>query len=158
MRIITPEIYITNTPLTSSQEKQLLASLNAMSAFVAPLLDPTKLPVSTYLPLYTDLHQFIGAVHMEMSSVNNVVNIHPMLLERNRLQFSQATELAILYCLTHNYIPTAHVLDDPKFKYMHDFLASLGLRYRPRTGWRVYSLETDVWHPKSFSSYAVHVR
>ena len=161
MRISTTEMYITSQQLTQAQERQLLGSKNAMSAFVAPLVDPNKLPDSLYFPVYSSASSFLGAVHMERTLMDpDIINIHPMILVRDRAVFRQATELAILCCLLVNKTPIAKVLNNSAYDYMHGFLAGLGINYSLDTAGyvRVYQLFNQEWAPKTFSSYSVETK
>jgi hypothetical protein len=151
-RLHTAEITLNDAPLRAEQEHALLQSPNAMSAFIHIGLD--SLPPSTYLPAYRNLH-FIGAVHIEENPFNDIVTIHPMLIERNRAVFTEVTEAAILWCINNHWVPTAHVLHDPKYDYMHEFLKKIGmLRGRIENGFRYYNLPSD-WRPTSFTSYTM---
>jgi hypothetical protein len=150
-RLFTAEITLTNAPLRAEQEHALLRSPNAMSAFVYP--DSYALPPSTYLPAYRYTH-FIGAVHLEENPVNNIVTIHPMLLKRDRTVFNEVTEAAILWCLNNHLVPTAQVLNDEAYRYMHDFLMAKGFVAREEKEWVVYTLPPN-WRPTSFSIYTM---
>lgn len=157
MKLHTTSLTLSETPLISAQEKQLLASPNAMSAFIFSLDDPTKLPESTYLTLTSQYGRFLGAVHMEMGEHSLMVNIHPMLLERDREYFSHATELAILYAEWKNMTPFARVLNTSQYSYMHKFLENLGMISKDTGQWIIYTLPPG-WQPKSFEIFYVDLR
>ncbi len=157
MRLLTPSIYLTDYALHPNQERMLLNSVNAMSAFAYNTAGTQSLPLSTYLSIFNQYHVFLGAVHMEQDPFSPLVSIHPMLLERNREAFTQATEAAILWALNTHMVPTAAVLDSVEYAYMHRFLEQLGLFQRKDNGWRKYQLPHN-WSPKSFASYTFQWR
>lgn len=157
MKLHTQTITLSDTPPSQSQEHQLLTSLTAMSAFIFPLDDPTKLPASTYLTLTSEYGRFLGAVHMEMGKHSLMVNIHPMLLERDREYFSQATELAIIFAEWKKILPFTRVLNSPKYSYMHNFLKNLGMISTDTGQWIEYDLPQN-WQPKSFDTVTIDLR
>lgn len=151
-QLSTPGIILTDRALRPEQEQAILESANAMSAFIGPR---DSLPLSNYLTAYTRGGRFIGAVHLEeRAPFSKVANIHPMLLERDRELFTEVTEAAIMWCLNNNLVPTARVLDDEAYGYMHKFLTSLQFHLSKQNGWRIYQLP-DTWKPKSFASYTM---
>lgn len=157
MKLHTPSLYLTDAALTERQERHLLNSVNAMSAFAYDSSGMQSLPPSNYLAAYTKYSVFLGAVHMEQGPFSSIVSIHPMLLERNREAFAEVTEAAILWVINTDLYPTSQVLDTPEYNYMHNFLDSLGMLHVKDRGWRKYRLPHQ-WQPKSFSSYTFEWR
>lgn len=152
MILATPKLYLSNDALLRSEVSRLLESPNAMSAFA---YDAKILPDSTYLRVFNHKQNFLGAVHLEAEEFDKrIVNIHPMILERDRDVFTEVTEAAIMWCLNNNLVPTARVLDDEAYGYMHKFLTSLQFHLSKQNGWRIYQLP-DTWKPKSFASYTM---
>jgi len=151
MKLSTPNIQLIDTPLTPYLEAMLLASSNAMAAFVTPVGD--SLPPSTYLAVYRR-SVFVGAVHLEDVPGSKEVLIHPMLLERDRELFTEVTEAAILWCLYNLRVPTTQVRNTPEYKYMHEFLisADMELCWHKRGDWIKYYLP-PYWKPRSFHSF-----
>lgn len=153
MNLITEhDVQLDDNRLPEVQEQLLLKSPNAMSAFLYDTSELKKLPDSKYLRAFKG-SQFIGAVHVEENPFNNIVSLHPMLIDRNRELFAEVTEAAILWCINKSLEPTARVLWALKYTYMHKFLVGLGMMQCPvENGFRLYRLPMN-WKPKSFTSY-----
>lgn len=152
MILATPKLYLSNDALLRSEVSRLLESPNAMSAFA---YDAKILPDSTYLRVFNYKQNFLGAVHLEAEEFDKrIVNIHPMILERDRDVFTQTTEAAILWCILTGKIPTATVMNIDRYEYMHLFLQSLGFISHARREWLVYRLPVD-WKPKAFPTFTV---
>lgn len=140
--------------LSSVAQYRILDSGNAMRGLLYPA---DALPdEADYLKCWSSACGLEGAILLEDESPGKV-SIHPLIIPKDRHIFQIYTELAIIYCLLNQIVPTSKVLNTPQYSYMHKFLEEqVGCVRASSQSYNIYVLP-EGWKPKLVTQYYVEV-
>lgn len=149
---INDEYEISDEPLSSVAQAQILSSGNAMRGFI---YNATQLPPASYLRCWSHSNGLEGAVLLEPAILStDQVSIHPLILERNPTKFQIYVELSLIYCILKQLRPYSTVLNDPAYAYMNKFIESIGGVLEPGYPFNIYRPPVD-WTPRLVTTYKV---